>query len=302
MHASPESIVRRQVDIDFDLPPDRPWFPKGELIERMLNTVSFFFPPGEKFFIESVRDYLDRIDDPVLLEQVRRFIFQEAMHSRQHDCANSLLMHHYSRGAAVERLGRVHLAFWRRIIPKSGRLAITCAIEHFTAMGARTLLHHQVDLEPRMEPAFYRLWMWHAVEESEHKSVCFDVYRAAVGAGSMSYLLRTSIMLITTLLFFVTLIVGMKMLGRRPPLPPPSVDEPPDRRPPATPKRFYRSSLRALLADILPWRHYFAYFRPSFHPSDYDCTAYIEQWKIRFPSFGTDANTGALAPDEARES
>ena len=278
----PQPIVRRQVDIDFDLPFDRPWLPANAVIERMLNTVSLFFPEGEKYLIESVRHYQAGLKDPVLRDQVRGFVFQETMHSRQHDAANALLKQYYRRGADVERLAQRHLAFWRRILPPSARLAVSCAIEDLTATAAATLLHYQDDWEALAEPAFSELWLWHAVEESEHKSVCFDVYRAAVGTGAKAYALRVLMMLLTTAFFFATLIVGMRMLGPRPPLPPSN----------AEPRRFSRGNVLALLGDVLPWRHSLAYYRPSFHPSDFDCTDLIQKWKARFPDFGIDPLAG----------
>jgi predicted metal-dependent hydrolase len=274
--SDPESIVLRRVNIDFDLPPDRPWISDGNVIERMLSAFSFMLPPGENFFIESVRAYAGDVSDPVLKEQMRRFIYQEAMHGQQHDAANRLLQQHYTRGTSFEKLTRRHLAFWAFLLPRSGRLAVTCAIEHFTAMAAHTLLRFQIEYEPWVNPALYRLWLWHAVEESEHKSVCFDVYRSCVGTGPLSYLLRCFMYLLTSLLLPATLVIGMRMLGPRPSLPP---------QPSAPPKLSRRRGLPALLRQFLPWRQCFAYYRPSFHPSDYDCPHYIEQWKARFPDF-----------------
>lgn len=295
----------RRVDIDFDRPSDQPWLSSERLIERMLSTFSFLLPPGERFFIASVREHAHLISDPVLKEEVRRFIYQEAMHCRGHDAANSMLKRHYRRGALLERLADREVALLGRLIGRSGRLAGTCATEHFTATAARTLLQYQNIIEPVMAPPFYSLWMWHAVEESEHKSVCFDVYRTCVGTGFFSYFVRILIYLLTTGVFLMTLVVGMIMLG-----PPPRPLQPADGVPKPPPPRPESSSplerrirrLGPLLVLILPWRQYFAYFRPSFHPSDYDCTDDIERWKKRFPDFDGSARkprpTAESSPSE----
>ncbi|HJV62157.1 MAG TPA: metal-dependent hydrolase, partial [Albitalea sp.] len=59
-------------------------------------------------------------------------------------------------------------------------VAITAATEHFTAIFAQHLLEHPQAVEGA--PArLQTLWMWHASEESEHRSVAFDVYRALGG-------------------------------------------------------------------------------------------------------------------------
>ena len=49
-----------------------------------------------------------------------------------------------------------------------------------------------------MEPHHAKLWLWHAVEETEHKAVAFDVY-LAVGGG---YVRRAIVMQVMTTLFF----------------------------------------------------------------------------------------------------
>ena len=54
-------------------------------IAAMLSAV---FPEGEDFFVRSVRNYRDQITDPVLKEQVKGFIGQEALHGREHRAFN----------------------------------------------------------------------------------------------------------------------------------------------------------------------------------------------------------------------
>ena len=70
MPPTPISIVRRRIDIDFDSAATEHWFPSLD-IEALLNAISFFFPAGEKFFIESVQNYMGQITDPILKEQAR---------------------------------------------------------------------------------------------------------------------------------------------------------------------------------------------------------------------------------------
>ena len=45
-----------------------------------------------------------------------------------------------------------------------------------------------------LDPTVRALWVWHALEEVEHKSVAFDVYRAAGGG----YIRRVALMLLTS--------------------------------------------------------------------------------------------------------
>ncbi|WP_417545759.1 metal-dependent hydrolase [Marinobacter sp.] len=49
------------------------------------------FPDGEQQFINVVRLYRDRIEDPKLKAEIRGFIGQEALHSREHKDYNEAL-------------------------------------------------------------------------------------------------------------------------------------------------------------------------------------------------------------------
>ena len=60
------------------------------------------------------------------------------------------------------------------------KVAVTMAYEHFTAILADGVLRHPTWLEGAAEP-LKTLWSWHAVEETEHKSIAFDVYHALDG-------------------------------------------------------------------------------------------------------------------------
>jgi predicted metal-dependent hydrolase len=86
----------------------------------------------------------------------------------------------------------------RHLSPLS-QLAFTACFEHFTATFAHILLSRG-GLRPMRAPQ-RRLWMWHALEEIEHKGVAFDVY-IAMGGG---YLRRVLAMLWVTVLFALTL-------------------------------------------------------------------------------------------------
>ena len=192
-------ILNRRVELDFD-PAAVPaaWYGDDLHLTTLLTSLSLLFPEGERFFVEAVRRYKDRIDDPELREAVDAFIAQEAMHGKQHRAFNALLE---ARGPGVSgpaeaQLKRL-LAFGRRTLGGRGRLAVTCALEHFTAIMAEQLLSDDAHLGA-MHEGVRGLWAWHALEESEHKAVAFDVYRAVGG----TYRMRVALMLTTSAFFF----------------------------------------------------------------------------------------------------
>ncbi|MBW2384560.1 MAG: metal-dependent hydrolase [Deltaproteobacteria bacterium] len=171
------------------------WFAGNAIISHLENAFSILIPPGERFFIRSVRHYEDRAKDPELGDLIRAFIQQEALHTRAHNQFNASLR---KFGVDVDQ----EIAYAERFItamgkylPKKMQLAATVFLEHLTATGAHVLFSVP-EVAETMHPAMLRFWRWHAVEELEHKSVAFDLYQQ-VGGG---YLLRVFSAIATILL------------------------------------------------------------------------------------------------------
>jgi len=80
-HHEHDLKVRR---MDFDFPDDIPdfWYGNDPFRTLLLATLSAGFPDGERFFIDSVRHYRDRITDPALQKAISAFIGQEGHHSK----------------------------------------------------------------------------------------------------------------------------------------------------------------------------------------------------------------------------
>lgn len=62
----------------------RHYFANSPVMSHLLTALSSTFPVGEQFFVHSVRNVRDRIEDPQLQAQIAAFIGQEAMHSKAH--------------------------------------------------------------------------------------------------------------------------------------------------------------------------------------------------------------------------
>jgi len=180
---SPALPKVRQPQFDFaheDLP--RYWWDNDPVKTLLLAAMSSGFPPGERFFIDSVRHYEKQITDPELKKAVKAFIGQEAHHSREHEAMNGFLQ---DRGVDLATLEKEILGFmnWmRKNLSPERQLAHTVAVEHFTALMAENFLLKYDSALEEMDPRIAPLWAWHAVEESEHKAVAFDVYKAVGGS------------------------------------------------------------------------------------------------------------------------
>src|SRR5438552_2952348 len=69
----------------------RHWFHGEALPTHIANGLNLLFPLGERFFIRSVKRYMDRIDDPELASRVRAFFGQEGRHGFEHEAAFEVL-------------------------------------------------------------------------------------------------------------------------------------------------------------------------------------------------------------------
>ena len=95
--------------------------------------------------------------------------------------------------------GRVKMARERG---QMAMLLSTIALEHFTAMMAETHARHQ-DLFDKAHPEVEKLWRWHAMEETEHKAVAYDVFMVATKDWSARrrYFTRCRAMFFVTIMF-----------------------------------------------------------------------------------------------------
>jgi predicted metal-dependent hydrolase len=235
------------------------------VMSHVVAVLSGMFPEGEDFFVRSVRDSRDKVTDPELLSQVAGFIGQEVTHGREHQELNERLAEMGYRSLKVDTHVRRLLAFGDRIGTKRRRLAVTAALEHYTATLAEVLLEDPAAQRLLGETEVRSLLLWHALEESEHKAVAFDVYRAAGGSERM----RIWIMRLVSAIFVLEVVghTALSMLRDR---------------------DTYRPGV--LVRSLLALRHspflsrevlqrLRSYNKRGFHPDDWDATELLERWK-----------------------
>jgi uncharacterized protein len=192
--ARERSIRPRDLALDIPLDTPRYWLGNDPYATHLMNALSLVFPPGERFFIDAVRHFRNQLRDPELASQVRGFMGQEALHSREHKGFNSWLARFGIDADAIEQRVSQEIERRRAMRKPIDDLAVTCALEHFTAIMAESWLH-EAELRESAHTTLARLWTWHALEELDHKSVAFDVYREVGGdeATRRRWMLRISI-------------------------------------------------------------------------------------------------------------
>jgi uncharacterized protein len=172
------TIPIRRPDLALDEAIPRHWLADNAFASHFFDALSSTFPDGEAFFVRSVQHYRGSIDDPELRRAVSAFAGQEAQHRRQHDRHMALLLRSYPGLARRNRILARALQFLNRRLPHNSLVA-TAGLEHLTAIMARRLLGTGQHWSAAMDLRMARLWRWHALEESEHKSVSFEVLQCA---------------------------------------------------------------------------------------------------------------------------
>src|SRR3954471_1837445 len=240
----------------------------GDLIlSHVAASLSAVFPDGEDFFVRSVRNFRDQITDAELKRQVAGFIGQEAMHGREHRVFNDRLAELGYPTKKVERFTKKGLEIRERIMSPKSNLAATAALEHFTATLAELVLSNEDVRNLFGHDEVRNLFLWHALEESEHKAVAFDVYKAVGGTERMR---------VWTMKFMrYSFVIGMgvqvffSVLGDR------------ETYRPGKLRRSWRRVRQSPLLTRELWQQLCEYDRPGFHPDDRDTNALVEEWRAK---------------------
>ena len=153
--------------------PERWWAGGDPVATARFNALSATFPRGETLFIDAVKAFREGAP-PQLAAEIRAFIKQEVNHTREHLAFNR------AAGAAGYELGAIDARVEKLLgdvyaRPKHAWLAVTIALEHFTAMFAHEFLAHPEHFAGS-DGEQAELWRWHAVEELEHKGVAYDTW------------------------------------------------------------------------------------------------------------------------------
>lgn len=234
------------------------------------NALSATFPRGEAFFIEAVKAHRDGAP-PKLEGEIRAFVKQEINHTREHIAFNRLAADSGYDMAKIDRRTADLLALTNNR-PPIGRLAVTMALEHFTALFAHEFLanpRHFANADPEVR----RMWEWHAVEEVEHKGVAFDTWNHATRGWSRwrRWKVRNMVMALVTARFFrnrftdaLDLLAQDGITGWSAKLG----------------LLRYLAVRPGVVRRIFP--AWLAYFKPGFHPWDHDDRALIGKYEGEF--------------------
>lgn len=205
----PTEIRARNMGFEFEDTP-RHWVADAAVPTALGNALHLIFPMGERFFVRAVKHFADQLEDPALRAQVKGFYAQEGRHAHEHERVFAWLER---QGYDVKPFLRIYKKIAYEIIEKASppklRLAVTVALEHYTAIMAEDALQH--GLLDRAHASMRPLLAWHAAEEIEHKAVAFDVLKSV----DDSYAWRMAGMALATALLMGFWTLGTTMLLRQ---------------------------------------------------------------------------------------
>lgn len=277
------SFPVRRMAFEFDQVPEY-WMQGSAGLTHFMTALSALFPAGEKFFIDSVRAvrYHPAIkDNQELQKEISAFIGQEAMHTQEHVGFNASAQKY---GHDVERLDRYTdkvIQGARKVFAGVGKsfgitqemvdLTATTALEHFTATIATQLLRNSHIQELMSDDTMKTMWLWHAIEENEHKAVAYDVFEGVFGQGTKAYLLRTSSLVAAMLTLFVAQNYFLFRLLKE--------DKQLNLEAFKAIYTYAYSPSKGIITGM--GREMLAYFRPGFHPNDLDTVSLLDTWKAK---------------------
>jgi predicted metal-dependent hydrolase len=151
------------------------WWLGGDAVATAWhNALSASFPAGEAFFIETVRRFRDQVPAE-LAAQIDQFVKQESHHTREHVAFNRQVTGAGYDIAAIDKRIADSLVQARTTHPVA-QLLVTVSLEHFTAIFAHAMLARAGQQFDGASAETRAMWIWHAIEEIEHKGVAFDTY------------------------------------------------------------------------------------------------------------------------------
>ena len=153
-------------------------------------------------------------------------------------------------------------------------LAATAALEHFTATLAELVLYDEETRDSFGDPAVRNIFLWHALEESEHKAVAFDVYKAVGGSERMRVWtmngLRYGFVAGMTFQILISLAFDKETYKK------------------GKLRASWRKFKKSPVVQKQIWEQLKDYNRKDFHPDDSDTDALVEEWRaVLFGTEGT---------------
>lgn len=170
----------RNVPFRFDEHTPFQWNPANPLFGCAMNTLSFIAPPFERYIVSAVHMAMPRIEDPEMKAEAEAFLRQEALHARVHRDHVAALTKQYPALAEISAELERRFDHLLETKPLEYHLAYVADIEATFTPLFSVWLRHRDSLYDNGDPRVAPLFLWHLVEEIEHRSSAYLIYNAVV--------------------------------------------------------------------------------------------------------------------------
>jgi predicted metal-dependent hydrolase len=171
----PPLTVRK---LTFDFTGDVPfqWQPDNPRLATSVNAASFFAVGFERYVVKAMRDAMPLIKDPDVFQEAKSFLGQEAQHGIAHKLhVDSMIRLYPNLKYTYEKVCQLFDKLYENKSMKF-RLAYVANMEsafqpviHFTIGNRETLFS-------KGDKRISSLFLWHAIEEAEHRGSASMIY------------------------------------------------------------------------------------------------------------------------------
>ncbi|MDW5609717.1 metal-dependent hydrolase [Mycolicibacterium sp. D5.8-2] len=154
------------------------WHPTRPAFAMQCNLISFFAPGFEKFIVDATREAIPLIRDRAVVDEATAYLRQEAQHSAAHASHIRALAR---RWPGLRQTANEVTASFDRLTatnPLAWRLGYTAVVEATFTPYFKVFLDHEDKLFAPGDERVASLFLWHFVEEIEHRSSALRVYDA----------------------------------------------------------------------------------------------------------------------------
>lgn len=171
----------RKIDFRFDETIPFQWLPSHPKFGLMANAISIMAIGFEKFIVASMRQAIPLIKSPAVADEAEAFLRQEAQHAKNHRRHVAALVRQYP---SLQQTVDATMASFDRLLaePLEFQLAYTADLEATFTPIFKVMLDHQDVLFRPGDERVASLFLWHFVEEVEHRSSALIIFDDIVGS------------------------------------------------------------------------------------------------------------------------
>lgn len=170
------TIKIRKLSFNFSGDVPFQWQPENPRLATTLNAASFFVVGFERYVVKTMRDVMPLIKDPEILMEAKLFLGQEAQHGIAHKLhIDSMIRIYPNLKYTYDNVCRHFDALYENKSMEF-RMAYVANMESAFPSTINFVINNREIMFSRGDKRISSLFLWHAIEETEHKGSASIVY------------------------------------------------------------------------------------------------------------------------------